>query len=296
MKHFFFFLLFCEASLLSAQTFSFKEPASTDTVGYSKMVVVYQYVCKTLDENDLPVSDSLLIALQIGDEMWKSFPYGRYQKQQDSKFNPLDCMYLEAMMHVPTIFIDNVNRKIIAREAISATCFESEEKKPNYNWSLSADNANVLDYECQNASCNFHGKEWHVLFSEEIPVSAGPWKLGGLPGLIMKAEDEDGTHSFEAVQIFMEEAPITFEKYYMVKHFTLQGDLVKRYDFVKKSPKQMISLRKSVFGHKNYPNDPMLFVAPGGYSEFRYGDTYDVNIINGVVVPATAHKFQPLEN
>jgi len=296
MKHFIAFLLFCEATLLSAQTFSFKDPTAIDTVCYSKMVVVYQYVCKTLDENKQPVSDSLLIALQIGDEMWKCFPYGRYLNQQDSKFSPLDCMYLEAMMHVPTIFIDNVNRKIIDRETVSAKCFESEEKKPDYNWSLGANSIKVLDYDCQDAISKFSGKNWNVLYSEAIPVSAGPWKLGGLPGLIMKAETEDGIHSFEAVQIFKEEAPITFEKYYMVKQITLQGDLMKRFDFVKKSPKEMKTLRKSVFGNKNYLNDPMLFVAPGGYREFRYGDTYDVNIIDGVVVPDIAHIFQPMEN
>ena len=35
------------------------------------------------------------------------------------------------------------------------------------------------------ATTHFRGREWKVWFSEEIPLSLGPWKLGGLPGLIL---------------------------------------------------------------------------------------------------------------
>ena len=34
----------------------------------------------------------------------------------------------------------------------------------------------------------FSGREWNVWFTEEIPVSLGPWKLNGLPGIILQAE------------------------------------------------------------------------------------------------------------
>lgn len=295
MKHSLAILLFFWSVMTFAQTLTYKDPAATDTTGISKMAVVYQYVVNTLDEDQKPVSDSIKIVLQIGDGMWKWFPYDRYLAQKDTRFNPNDGIYLEALLHVQTIFTDNVNGKIIGREAVGSQCFETEEAKTYQDWTLKNETEKVLDYDCLKAACSFRGNKWNVMYSEDVPVSAGPWKLGGLPGLIMKAVDENGIHSFEAVEIFKDETPITFDKYYTVRMISLTGDTYKTIKFEKKTTKEMISLRKKVLGHKNYPQDPMMFVASGGYQEIRYGNVNDINVIDGVVVLTTAHQFQPLE-
>jgi hypothetical protein len=39
-------------------------------------------------------------------------------------------------------------------------------------------------------------------------VKAGPWKFGGLPGLILKLQDTAGVYRFEAVQISSKPYPI----------------------------------------------------------------------------------------
>lgn len=295
MKHLFAILLFSWSAMTFAQTLTYKDPAATDTTGISKMTVVYQYVVNTLDEDKNPVSDSIKIVLQISDGMWKCFPYDRYLAQKDTRFNPNDGIYLEALLHVQTIFTDNVNGKIIGREAVGSQCFETEEKKTYQDWTLKNETEKVLEYDCLKAECSFRGKKWNVMYSEDVPVSAGPWKLGGLPGLIMKAVDENGIHSFEAIEIFKDETPITIDKYYTIRMISLNGDSFKTIKFEKKTTKEMISLRKKVLGHKNYPQDPMMFVAPGGYQEIRYGDVNDLNVIDGVVVLDVAHKYQPLE-
>lgn len=56
----------------------------------------------------------------------------------------------------------------------------------------------VLGYECVMAESDYHGRHWTVWFSPEIPVQDGPWKLAGLPGLIMMAAEAEGIHSFVA--------------------------------------------------------------------------------------------------
>lgn len=55
----------------------------------------------------------------------------------------------------------------------------------------------VLGYECNVAESCYHGRHWKAWFASEIPMSFGPWKLHGLPGLILKAE-ADGGFSFTA--------------------------------------------------------------------------------------------------
>ncbi|MDE5877817.1 MAG: GLPGLI family protein [Muribaculaceae bacterium] len=65
-------------------------------------------------------------------------------------------------------------------------------------WDINEDStATVLGYECLMAESDYHGRHWKTWFTPEIPMPFGPWKLRGLPGLILKAE-ADGGFSFEA--------------------------------------------------------------------------------------------------
>lgn len=47
----------------------------------------------------------------------------------------------------------------------------------------------IGDLTCKKAIGEFRGRTYEVWFSEEIPVNFGPWKLWGLPGLIVEAQD-----------------------------------------------------------------------------------------------------------
>ena len=69
----------------------------------------------------------------------------------------------------------------------------------NQEWELLDDTAVVAGFECNKARTKFRGREWIVWYAPEIPYQAGPWKLGGLPGLILKAESADGEYSMQAV-------------------------------------------------------------------------------------------------
>lgn len=65
-------------------------------------------------------------------------------------------------------------------------------------WSIAEDStATVLGYECVMAESDYHGRHWKAWFTPEIPMPFGPWKLRGLPGLILKAE-ANGGFLFEA--------------------------------------------------------------------------------------------------
>lgn len=74
--------------------------------------------------------------------------------------------------------------------------YKYEETTPNFKWNITQEKLDTLDYHCKMATCSYAGREYKAWFTEDIPVSFGPWKLCGLPGLIIKAETVDGDYHF----------------------------------------------------------------------------------------------------
>lgn len=59
-------------------------------------------------------------------------------------------------------------------------------------WEIGDSTITILGYECVSATTNYHGRRWTAWFAPELPMPFGPWKLRGLPGLILKAVDDNG--------------------------------------------------------------------------------------------------------
>ncbi len=74
--------------------------------------------------------------------------------------------------------------------------YEEDWEKPQ--WDVTDSVKTVLGYECFKATTDYRGRKWTAWFSPEIPVSEGPWKLCGLPGLILEAYDTNHDYTFTA--------------------------------------------------------------------------------------------------
>lgn len=69
-------------------------------------------------------------------------------------------------------------------------------------WSILEETAeDVCGYACKKAVADYYGRTWTVWYTEDIPLSLGPWLLWGSPGFIMKAEDKDGLFRFTCEEI-----------------------------------------------------------------------------------------------
>ena len=75
------------------------------------------------------------------------------------------------------------------------------ENIPSQQWEVSEDTMIVAGYLCQKAICHFRGRDFVAWFTPEIPINNGPWKFGGLPGLIMKIYDKDEIFVYECVKV-----------------------------------------------------------------------------------------------
>ena len=86
------------------------------------------------------------------------------------------------------------------------------EEFPLQSWKIEPETQIVCGYECQKAVCHWRGRDYVAWFTSAIPVSAGPWKFGGLPGLIMKISDSKNDYSWEAVAVNKGSFPIYGER------------------------------------------------------------------------------------
>ena len=69
------------------------------------------------------------------------------------------------------------------------------------SWTLASEYKEILGYPCQKATTSFRGRNYIAWVATDIPVSDGPWLLGGVPGLILEAYDTKQEYHFEATGI-----------------------------------------------------------------------------------------------
>ena len=66
-----------------------------------------------------------------------------------------------------------------------------------FNWKISDEKAKIGSYNTQKATTDFGGRKWIAWFASDVPLQDGPYKFHGLPGLIVKVEDEGQNYSWE---------------------------------------------------------------------------------------------------
>ena len=86
--------------------------------------------------------------------------------------------------------------KMTVTDGISSQDYIYEDELNAQNWRILDSIKTILDYPCQKAECNFRGRHWTAWFSSDMPMSDGPWKFGGLPGLIMEVYDKGKQYHF----------------------------------------------------------------------------------------------------
>ncbi len=193
----------------------------TETIASETMEFVYDYRCcidTTGSLEDNYISDNMLLQispiglskfssyknLTIDSIIMRSSDEQLFKAAKEGRLNNGEFL---------TIYKNYPMGKLTHTEKICMDWFRYEEDLPALNWELTDSVTNVLGYECQSAKCSFRGREWTAFYTEDIPLSEGPWKLHGLPGLIMKASDENGHYTFDCIGIKSKaDRPITIYK------------------------------------------------------------------------------------
>lgn len=75
------------------------------------------------------------------------------------------------------------------------------EDKESFQWEIKEDTLKINNLLCQKAEVDFGNRKWVAWFTTEIPISDGPYKFSGLPGLIVKINDTENFWNFELVRL-----------------------------------------------------------------------------------------------
>jgi GLPGLI family protein len=68
-------------------------------------------------------------------------------------------------------------------------------------WVLYGDTKVINGVKCQMAATNKYGRRWIAYFSKEYPMSLGPYKFTGLPGVIFELYDTRNDYHFVLTKI-----------------------------------------------------------------------------------------------
>ena len=256
----------------------------TETIDSTQFVAVYDYECMTQNDEGQDITDRMQLAVQVGRTVVKSVPRSAYPVYDGDAKPDVAAGFQEALMHMPTVWTGYPEGQTTVREFIFPHDYEGNEATPDIAWTLSEDTVTVSGYLCQKATATFRGVEWHVCYTEEIPSSAGPWRLRGLPGLIVEAKSE--AHTFRLVELRQERGAITAPE---------QRPDVQRMKYTK-----LLKHRNEIYGNRQYAKNPTYYVPDlqGSITDFSvlHRNGQQLLLANGGHPLLTkAHVYQPLE-
>lgn len=97
---------------------------------------------------------------------------------------------------IPQEFIIWYGRNnVVVHDCLERLFTYEDEFEPIY-WTILSEEREIEGLKCYKATAHYKGREWEVWFTPEINYPAGPWKLRGLPGLILEAQDRRGHVSY----------------------------------------------------------------------------------------------------
>jgi GLPGLI family protein len=157
-----------------------------------------------------------LMVLQIGKSLSKYFSY--YKFHEDSLMSAMSMEQLRNFDYgsvktgtTECVFKNYPEGKVTTTENVAVDRFKIEEPAIDFGWEIGDQTKEILGYQCQKAICSFRGRDYIAWFAPDIAVSEGPWKFGGLPGLIMEAYDSRNQYHFIIAGIRkVDDQPIKF--------------------------------------------------------------------------------------
>lgn len=248
---------------------------------------IYRYSVSSQDKNNNQYEDIGYCMLQIGNGIGKFYDYSSYQTDSITQTNCSDKIISKyklreqrnAFFFDQTVYQNNPKGKITVQSVITPNFYNYEENRIPVKWVMEEGEDTVCGYSCRIARGEYGGRTWIVKYAPEIPTQNGPWKLTGLPGLILDAIDTEGIHHFNAVTFRSGSVDMT--------PLNNEGRIV-------------TSRAKFIRAKNEFEKNPIGNLPPESIGEMevrKYGDNPSEStiLINGIQLRMRVHPYIPLE-
>lgn len=193
-------------------------PTKTDTLTKKvDQILIFNKDKSSFQDYKTMVNDSLFVANRAlgAQNLWQTM---------NTDMNP----YAQSF-----IIVNDLNKKEITYSVPLVNAYQYTEPM-NLRWSLylSKERKTILGQVCQKATTEYGGRKWEAWFTAEYPVTFGPYKFSGLPGLILELHDSENNYVWKAKAIQKQNDPNLYGENY----FVLQGmgqQEVSKNDFLK---------------------------------------------------------------
>lgn len=200
--------LFGAGSMADAQVsiniFNLNDVLNAKPVDTARFVVQYQ-AASIADTLHPEKREEESMMLKVGDKCSVYYSYAKSLADSVLEADKAAGVSQEVIMEHIKQYSSKVNAQVYKNypegktttlDALAASRFRCEEKTEQPEWVLHPDTMTILSYPCRKATCHFKGRDYEAWYTPEIPKSEGPWKLCGLPGLILKAQDSREHYTF----------------------------------------------------------------------------------------------------
>ncbi|MDR2293325.1 MAG: GLPGLI family protein [Prevotellaceae bacterium] len=176
------------------------------------MFMKCQYKHKsTVQRRRGPMEEIDTMNLEIGKNISKFYSYHNYMVDSiRSNSDPSIWMFYKTTSNQYTLFLNYPKNKTTVYDNAmgTVTYFEYTEAFEIPKWTVHNETQTVLSHPCRKATCRFRGRDYEAWYAIDIPISRGPYKFSGLPGLILKIADTENLYSFECTGIEKVNAPM----------------------------------------------------------------------------------------
>lgn len=176
-----FVIVFCQ-DIYSQDGIVYYEYIDAFGVGGAEGEVYNAYTTFTKDKSYYVVAkDSLENAISI------TKAKSHYQNKDGSKNKISSGLILTPQGEQ---VVCNYNQKILLSNINDGKQIYVKETLPKFKWKITNQKKKIGTFDCILGTTTFRGRKYFAWYAPEIAVYSGPWKLNGLPGMILEAYDE----------------------------------------------------------------------------------------------------------
>jgi GLPGLI family protein len=164
----------------------------------AQVVVHYKFIyVKDTNNRARPYTENMALYVGKSASVYRSYENVledmRYQKEFEEQLAKSPNGYVRVDHHYTgslTEYYQFPNeQKFFIKDVLFTNSYLVEDPIPVISWKISGDIATFGELHCQKATGRFKGRDFTVWFCPDLPMHSGPWKLNGLPGVIVDAHD-----------------------------------------------------------------------------------------------------------